>query len=140
MSKYDKKTYIGYLIKNHKGGFKIIEGKEDSNILEERDRILQELESVINSKTNLMYEDLEYYIKALEGKYIRNKICTNDNPNCNIAMVIVKKTLRKLLKKAMSDFKDLQQEILTIVRKNAPGLYKIYGGKIDELVSSKVKG
>ena len=133
--KYDKNTYIGYLIKNHKGGIKIYEGSKDESIIEKRDFILNKLESVLNKNKKLIYEDLAYYIKALEGKYIRNKICKNNSADCELATIIVKKTLKKLLKKAMKDFKELQMDILNTVKTNAPGLYKLYSNNIKKLVT-----
>ena len=131
---YDKSTYIGYLLKNNKGGIKISGGSIDNNIIKKRDFILNQLEDVINKKRELLYNDLEFYIKALEGKYIRNKMCPSQNQDCQDAMMLVKKTLRKLLIKAMSNFKDLQEDILNIVKTNAPKLYKLYGGKIKKLI------
>jgi len=97
-------TYIGHVKKNLKGGLKIINDTEDKNIIKQRNFILNELSSIFTGGKELMYEDIPYYVKALEGKYIRNKMCKGGNPKCIDACNLVKKSYHKLIKKSLSNF------------------------------------
>jgi hypothetical protein len=50
-TEYNKSTYIGYL-KMKKGGMKIIPGEMDTNIINERNKILSHLDLVLGGQKN----------------------------------------------------------------------------------------
>lgn len=115
-------TYIGHIKKNHKGGIRIIHDSEDKDILKKRDFILNELSNIFKGGKELMYEDIPYYVQALEGKYIRNKMCKGGNPKCTEACHIVKKSYNHLIKKSLKEFNN--PELLNIIKGGSPYLYK----------------
>lgn len=115
-------TYIGHIKKNLKGGIKIINDTKDKNIIKNRDFILNELTSIFTGGKELMYEDIPHYVNALEGKYIRNKICSGGNPTCKDACNLTKKSYQKLIKKSMDEFNT--PELLNIIKGGSPYLYK----------------
>ena len=117
-----KSKYIGNIKKNLKGGLKIINDTEDKNIIYKRNFILRELSSIFNGGKDLMYEDIPHYVQALEGKYLRNKICTGGNPGCKEACSRVKKTYNKLVNKSLNEFDN--PDLLQIIKGGSPYLYK----------------
>jgi len=126
---YDKSTYIGYLhIQN--GGIKIIHGKEDRKIIKTRNFILKELIGGLREK-ELPINRLPEYFSALEGKYVRNKMCGSGNSECLEAKRRVKKVTEKTIKGGMKLYGDKVKNILEI---NAPLLYKKFEKRF------KVKG
>jgi hypothetical protein len=119
--------YIGNIKKNLKGGIKIINDSEDNNIIKKRNMILNELSNIFKGGKDLMYEDIPFYVKALEGKYIRNKICKGGAPQCKEACNFVKKSYKKLIKKSFSEFSN--PDLLKIIQGGSPYLFKKVGLK-----------
>ena len=126
-------TYIGDVTKSHKGGYKIISGTKDDYIIKNRNIILDDLTRIFKGSKQLMYEDIPYYVQALEGKYLRNKI----NKGGNIVRNNVKKYYNKLIKKSIKKFNG--GELLPIVKEGSPYLFKkiqkkynFMGGNISE--------
>jgi hypothetical protein len=132
-------VYAGHVKKNLKGGIKIINGSEDENILKKRDFILNDLSKVFKGGKELMYEDIPYYAQALEGKYIRNKICKGGNPQCKDACNLVKKSYKKLVKQSINEFNN--PNLNNILKYGSPLLYnKLKGGnkydkKVDDITN-----
>jgi len=128
-NKYDKSTYIGYL-HIQDGGIKIVKGKEDRKILKTRNYILKELMGGLKKK-DLSINRLPEYFSALEGKYIRNKMCGSGSNECFEAKERVKKITEKTIKGGMKLYGDKVKNIFEV---NAPILYKKFDKKF------KIKG
>ena len=134
--KYSKSTYVGYLkIKN--GGMKIIPGEKDNYIINKRDNILNHLDLVLSGEKKLKEKNVNKYIKALGGKYVRNDMCTiGDLQQCKKGKNASIGGADKLLKLASQ--KNLPiQKILLSFKGSAPSLYenlekKIVGGNNEE--------
>ena len=122
-------TYVGHIKKNLKGGLKIINDTEDKNIIQKRNFILNELSDVFKGGRELMYEDIPHYAQALEGKYIRNKMCKGGNPKCTDACNLVKKSYHKLIKKSLDEFN--KPELLGIIKGGSPYLFKKLGKRLN---------
>jgi hypothetical protein len=132
-TKYNKSTYIGFL-KMKKGGMKIIPGEMDTNIINERNKILSHLDLVLGGQKKLKEKNVEKYFKALGGKYVRNDICSaGDSHACKLGKKISLGGADKLLKLCAK--KDLPMDnILNKFKGSSPSLYekleqKITGGK-----------
>lgn len=122
-------TYVGHIKKNLKGGLKIINDTEDKNIIQKRNFILNELSDVFKGGRELMYEDIPHYAQALEGKYIRNKMCKGGNPKCTDACNLVKKSYHKLIRKSLDEFN--KPELLSIIKGGSPYLFKKLGKQLN---------
>jgi hypothetical protein len=114
--------YVGNIKKNIKGGFNIINDTEDKDIIKKRNFILNELSTVFKGGKELMYEDIPYYAQALEGKYLRNKICKGGNSVCKEACYFAKKSYDKLIKKSLSEFNN--PDLLNVIKNDSPYLFK----------------
>ena len=132
-TEYNKSTYIGFL-KVKKGGMKIISGEMDTNIINERNKILSHLDLVLGGQKKLKEKNVEKYFKALGGKYVRNDICSaGDSHACKLGKKISLGGADKLLKLCAK--KDLPMDnILNKFKGSSPSLYekleqKITGGK-----------
>jgi hypothetical protein len=126
MEKYDKTTYIGYL-KKQNGGIKIIPGNKDDKIVSNRDKVLSHLTSVLSGGVKLKEKNVVKYFKALEGKYIRDKMENINNPSGGSKELY--KDAHKLIK--LSIKKDLPLETtLNIFKGSGPELYKKLESKI----------
>ena len=137
MGKYNKDTFIGHFkLKN--GGMKIIDDSTDKKILKNRNKILNHLEKVLTGGKSLKDKNIEKYFKALDGKYIRNQICTSgDSSGCKKGKNVVLGGAHNLLKLAAKKNFDLDK-ILTKFKGSAPTLYeklenKISGGNNNNL-------
>jgi len=132
-------TYLGHIKRNLKGGIKIINDSEDKNILKKRNYILNDLSNVFNGGKELMYEDIPYYVQALEGKYLRNKICKGGSPQCKDACNLVKKSYKKLIKQSINEFN--KTDLYSILKDGSPLLYKkIKGGNKYDAKSNNKDG
>ena len=129
MGKYNKETYIGHFkLKN--GGMKIIDDSTDKKILKNRNKILKHLEKVLTGGKSLKDKNIEKYFKALDGKYIRNDICTSgDSRGCKKGQNIVIGGAHKLLKLAAKKDFDLEK-VLNKFKGSAPTLYEKLENKI----------
>lgn len=123
--------YIGNIKKNHKGGLQIINDSEDKNIIQQRNFILNELSTVFKGGKDLMYEDIPHYAQALEGKYIRNKICKGGSSKCTDACNLVKKSYDKLIRKSLDEFNN--PHLLNIIKGGSPYLFKKIGIKYNKV-------
>jgi hypothetical protein len=123
--------YIGNIKKNHKGGLQIINDSEDKNIIQQRNFILNELSTVFKGGKDLMYEDIPHYAQALEGKYIRNKMCKGGNPKCIDACNLVKKSYDKLIRKSLNEFNN--PNLLNIISGGSPYLFRKIGVKYNRV-------
>ena len=122
--KFDKSTYIGYLkIKN--GGMKILPGKLDNKILKNRNNILGHLNKVLSGGKVLKDKNIDRYIKALGGKYIRNDMCiSGDITNCKKGKNVSIGGAKKLIKLAND------HDVINKFKRSAPVLYnKLYDNK-----------
>jgi len=135
-SVYHGGTHIGHLkLKN--GGMKIIAGKVDDAINEERERVLDDLNDTISKKTNIDPNNIPNYYKALEGTYVRSLICPDDNDEeCQKKVEYAVKHGYKLSKLLAKKLKTNSKEYL---KQNAPKLYQqikesAYWPKIKEYV------
>jgi hypothetical protein len=120
--KYDMSTYIGYLkIKNN--GMKIIPGDIDNKIIKNRDNILNHLNKVLSGGKQLKEKNIEKYIRALGGKYIRNDMCiSGNNSHCRDGKNVSVGGARKLIEYVNDN------DIIDKFRDLAPVLYtKMYG-------------
>lgn len=137
---YDKNTYIGYL-KLKDGAMKIVTGKQDDKIIKNRNKVLSHLTRVLKGGKELKDRKIEKYFKALNGKYIRNDMCTLGNSsNCKGGKDVSMGGAHKLLKLIAKNTNDIQP-ILDRFKGSAPVLYerleyKINGGKIRDTESS----
>jgi len=129
MGKYNKDTYIGHFkLKN--GGMKIIDDSTDKKILKNRNKILKHLEKVLTGGKSLKDKNIEKYFKALDGKYIRNEICTSgESRGCKKGQNVVIGGAHKLLKLAAKNNLDLEK-VLNKFKGSAPTLYKKLENKI----------
>ena len=128
MEQYDKSTYIGYL-KKQNGGIKVIPGHKDDKIISNRDRILSHLTSVLSGGVKLKEKNIVKYFKALEGKYIRDKI--NNPNNSSGGSNDLYKDAHKLIKLSLK--KELPLETtLNIFKGSGPELYKKLESKISD--------
>jgi hypothetical protein len=122
-SVYHGGTYTGYLkIKN--GGIKIIKGKKDDEICEERELIIDYLKDIISKKEQLNVDDIpmDIYYKALEGKYIRNLMCPSNNEDkCDANINNVLSKAYKLTKIGIKTFKITN---LDLFKQSAPQIYR----------------
>ena len=114
--------YVGHVKTNIKGGFKIVNDTEDKNIIKKRNIILSELSNVFKGGKDLMYEDIPYYAQALEGKYIRNKMCKGGSSKCKEGCNFAKKSYNKLIKKSLREFNN--PNLLNIIKNGSPYLFK----------------
>jgi hypothetical protein len=114
--------YVGHVKTNIKGGFKIVNDTEDKNIIKKRNIILSELSNVFKGGKELMYEDIPYYTQALEGKYIRNKMCKGGSSKCKEGCNFAKKSYNKLIKKSLREFNN--PDLLDIIKGGSPYLFK----------------
>jgi hypothetical protein len=106
----------------------------DTNIINERNKILSHLDLVLGGQKKLKEKNVEKYFKALGGKYIRNDICSaGDSHACKLGKKISLGGADKLLKLCAK--KDLSMDnILNKFKGSSPSLYekleqKITGGK-----------
>ena len=134
-SVYHGGTHIGHLkLKN--GGMKIIAGKIDDAINEERERVLNDLNDTIKYKTDINPNNIPNYYKALEGTYVRSLICPDDNDEeCQKKVDYAVKHGYKLSKMLAKKLKIKSKDYL---KENAPKLYQQikeseYWPKIKEL-------
>jgi len=123
-------TYIGDIKISHKGGYKIISGSKDDYIIRNRNIILEDLSNIFKGGKQLIYEDIPYYVQALEGKYLRNKI----NKGGNVVRDNVRTYYKKLIKKSIKEYNDLNGgELLSIVKEGSPYLFKRVASKYNFL-------
>lgn len=134
-SVYHGGTHIGHLkLKN--GGMKIVAGKVDDAINEERERVLNDLNDTIKHKTDVDPTNIPNYYKALEGTYVRSLICPDDNDEeCQEKVDYAVKHGYKLSKMLAKKLKIKSKDYL---KENAPKLYQQikeseYWPKIKEL-------
>lgn len=135
-TEYNKSTYIGYL-KMKKGGMKIIPGEMDTNIINERNKILSHLDLVLGGQKKLKEKNVERYFKALGGKYVRNDICSGgDSHACKLGKKISLGGADKLLKLCAK--KELPMDnILNKFKGSSPSLYEKLEQKITGVKGSK---
>jgi len=128
-TEYNKSTYIGFL-KMKKGGMKIIPGEMDTNIINERNKILSHLDLVLGGQKKLKEKNVEKYFKALGGKYVRNDICgAGDSNACKLGKKISLGGADKLLKLCAK--KELPMDnILNKFKGSSPSLYEKLEQKI----------
>lgn len=120
--------YIGHIKKNHKGGFKIINDSEDKNILTTRNFILGELSNILGGRKELMYDDIPHYIQALEGKYVRNKMCKGGSASCVDACDVVKKAYKTLVQKSVKEYNN--PNLFNVIKGGSKYLYQKIGKKL----------
>ena len=126
MEQYDKTTYIGYL-KKQNGGIKVIPGHKDDKIISNRDKVLSHLTSVLSGGVKLKEKNIVKYFKALEGKYIRDRMNVPNNPSGGSKNLY--KDAHKLIKLSLK--KELPLETtLNIFKGSGPELYKKLESKI----------
>jgi hypothetical protein len=129
-SKYNKNTYIGYL-KVQNGGIKVIPGDKDNKIIANRDKILLHLMNVFSGGKKLKEKNIEKYFKALEGKYVRDKIKLPDSVKGGSKQVL--KDTHKLIKLTLKK-KYPVDTILNVFKGAGPKLYS----KLESLVGEKL--
>jgi hypothetical protein len=131
-SVYHGGTYTGYLkVKN--GGMKIIRGDKDNKINEERELIIDYLKDIIAKKEQLNVDDIpiDIFYKALEGKYIRNLMCSNDDED--ICDAKINSVLSKAYKLTKIGIKTFIITNLDVFKQNAPQIYKHFKDAKDDL-------
>jgi hypothetical protein len=131
-SVYHGGTYTGYL-KIRNGGIKIIKGKKDDEICEERELIIDYLKDIISKKEQLNVDDIpmDIYYKALEGKYIRNLMCPGNNEDkCNANINSVLSKAYKLTRMGIKTFKI---NSLDEFKQSAPQIYRHIKDAQDDL-------
>ena len=127
MSEKFNNPYVGHLKKISGGKYKIDSLSEDKDILNSRNFILNELKNTFKGGVELLSEDLPHYFKALEAKYIRNKLCIKGGNTCKYNCNKVKKYTNKLLVDSANKFD--RYSVISSLKAGAPFLYKtIYGG------------